>query len=109
MLSIGQLDRQIKIQSPTFTQNNYGENTKTYSTLYTLWAHVDWKKSDRDEESQEQVQTTDVIFTIRNLGVDILSTYIVVYETKTYVIHGIKEVDGRERFLELETKLKDNN
>ena len=109
MLSIGQLDRRIVVQSPTYTSNSYGEETKVYATAYTLWAHTDWKASKRKEESQEQVQGTDVIFYVRNLGVDILGTYRIEYDSKTYIIHGIKEIDGREKFLEIETKLKDNN
>ena len=109
MLSIGQLDRRIEIQSPTYSTNTYGERTKVYSTIYTLWSHLSWKSSKRKEESQEQVQGTDVVFYIRNLGVTILGTYRIEYDSKTYIIHGIKEIDGREQFLELATKLKDNN
>ena len=109
MLSIGQLDRRIEVKSPTYTKDSYGEETKVYDTLYTLWAHADWKASRRKEESQEQVQGTDLVFYVRNLGITILGTYRVVYDSKTYIIHGIKEIDGREQFLEIETKLKDNN
>ena len=108
MLSIGQLDRRIKILSPTYTRNKYGEETKTYATLYTLWAKVDWKSSNRKEGSQEQTNRTDVIFYVRNLGVGISTTYRVDFEDKIYIIHGIKEIDGREQFLELETRVKDN-
>jgi head-tail adaptor len=109
MLSIGQLDRRIEVQRPTYTTDSYGEETKVYATLYTLWAHADWKASRRKEESQEQVQGTDLVFYVRNLGVTILGTYRIVYDEKTYIIHGIKQIDGREQFLEIETKLKDNN
>tara|TARA_R110002020_G_scaffold36176_5_gene108807 strand:- start:676 stop:1002 length:327 start_codon:yes stop_codon:yes gene_type:complete len=108
MLSIGQLDRRIEVKGVTYTKNSYGEDTKVYETLYDLWAHVDWKASKRKEESQEQVQGTDVVFYIRNLGVSILGTYRISYDSKTYIIHGIKEIDGREKFLEIETKVKDN-
>jgi head-tail adaptor len=109
MLSIGQLDRRIEVQSPTYTKDSYGEETKVYATLYTLWAHTDWKASNRKEESQEQVQKTDLVFYVRNLGITIQGTYRIEYDSKTYIIHGIKEIDGREKFLEIETKLKDNN
>ena len=109
MLSIGQLDRRIEVQSPTYTIDSYGEETKVYATIYTLWAHADWKASRRKEESQEQVQGTDLVFYVRNLGITILGTYRIKYDSKTYIIHGIKEIDGREKFLEIETKLKDNN
>ena len=66
MLSIGQLDRRIEVQSPTTTIDSYRERTKEYDTLYTLWAHADWKASRRKEESQEQVQGTDLVFYVRN-------------------------------------------
>jgi len=108
MLSIGQLDRRIKILSPTYTRNKYGEETKTYATLYTLWAKADWDSSNRKEESQEQVNRTDLVFYVRNLGVDIRTTYRVEYNGEIYIIHGIKQIDGREQFLELETRIKDN-
>ena len=108
MLSIGQLDRRIKILSPTYTRNKYGEETKVYATLYTLWAKADWESSNRKEESQEQVNRTDLIFYVRNLGVDIKTTYRVDFEDEIYIIHGIKQIDGREQFLELETRIKDN-
>ena len=109
MLSIGQLDRRIEVQSPNYTEDDYGGQSKVYVTIYTLWAHVDWKASKRKEESQEQVQGTDVVFYVRNLGITILGTYRILYDDKTYIIHGIKEIDGREKFLEIGTKLKDNN
>ena len=109
MLSIGQLDRRIAVHSPSYEGDSYGEQIKTYIELYTLWAHTDWKASKRKEESQEQVQGTDLVFYVRNLGITILGTYRIVYDSKTYIIHGIKEIDGREKFLEIETKLKDNN
>ena len=114
MLSIGQLDRRIVVNTQTSTSDKYGEQIKTFVLKYTLWAHVDWKSSRRKEESQEQVQGTDLVFYVRNLGdikaeLSILGTYRIVYDSKTYIIHGIKEIDGREQFLEIETKLKDNN
>ena len=108
MLNIGQLDRRIKILEPSYTTNKYGEETKTYALIYTLWAKVDWKSSNRKEESQEQTNRTDVVFYIRNLGVDILTTYRIEYESETYIIHGIKQIEGRERMLELATRIKDN-
>ena len=109
MLSIGQLDRRIEVNAPTSITDKYGEGIKTFSLKYTLWAHVDWKSSKRKEESQEQVERRDVVFYVRNLGITILGTERIEYDSKTYIIQGIKEIDGREKFLEIETKLKDNN
>lgn len=112
MLTIGDLDRRIIVQSFTNETNKFGEVIKTYNTLYTLWAKMDWKKSDRAEDSQEFVQNTDIVFYVRNMSdVTILSNYRIKVdgEDPTYIIHGIKEIDGRDRFLEIETKLKDND
>ena len=114
MLSIGQLDRRIELQTPVYTQDRFGEEVITYQTLSSLWAHVDWKSSRRKEESQEQVQGTDVVFYIRQVGfassiVIKMGTYRIEYDSNTYIIHGVKQIDGRDKFLEIETKLKDNN
>jgi SPP1 family predicted phage head-tail adaptor len=114
MLSIGQLDRRIEIFKPTYVKDAYGQSIKTYVSLISCWAHIDWKTSRRKEESQENVQGTDVVFYIRKLGfasgiIIEMGTYRIEYDSNTYIIHGIKEIDGREKFLEIETKLKDNN
>lgn len=108
MLSIGQLDRRIEIMEPVYVTNKYGEETKTFALKYTLWAKADWKTSNRKEESQEQVQKTDLVFYVRNLGITLLGTYRIEYNNKTYIIHGIKEIEGREQFFEIETRIKDN-
>ena len=108
MLSIGDLDRRIIIESPTNSINKYGERTGTWATAYTLWAKIDYKKSDRQEQSGEYVEVTDTVFYVRNLGVTILGTYRINYDSKYYYIHGVKEIDGRKKFLELSTQVKDN-
>ena len=108
MLKIGELDRRIIIESPSSSQNAYGEKTFTWATAYTVWAKINWRKSNRKEESQELVQVSDLTFYIRNIGVIILGTYRINYDSNYYYIHGIKEVDGRNQFLEFETQLRDN-
>lgn len=37
----GLLTERIRIDTPTTTQNAYGESTTTWSTLATVWASVD--------------------------------------------------------------------
>lgn len=108
MLKIGELDRRIEIEKRVASVDNYGESIITFSTAYTVWAKVDWKRSDRDEDSQQVVQNSDLTFYIRNLDVTIQSNYRIKFDEKYYYIHGIKEIDGREQFLELETQIKDN-
>ena len=114
MLSIGQLDRRIEIFKPTYAKDAYGQSIKTYASLLSCWAHIDWKSIDRKEESQENVQGTDIVFYVRQIGfipsiIILLGRSRIEYNSNTYIIHGIKEIDGRDKFLEIETKLKDNN
>ena len=54
-----------------------------------------------------QVQVSDVVFYIRNLDITIDSDMRILYNSKYYFVNGVKEIDGRERFLEIETKEKE--
>tara|TARA_R110002020_G_scaffold163976_2_gene350290 strand:- start:1055 stop:1378 length:324 start_codon:yes stop_codon:yes gene_type:complete len=107
MLIAGELDRRIRIEQATNSINDYGERTKTYSTYKTVWAKVDWKRSSEKEESNQRVQVSDIVFYIRNLDIIIVPDMRILYNTKYYYVNGVKEIDGRERFLEIETKEKE--
>ena len=108
MLKIGELDRRIRIESPTSTTDNYGARTFTWSTVSTVWAKVLFKKSDNKEESQEMTNILSAFFYIRNLGITLAATYRILYDGKYYYINGYKEIDGREQFIEIEGIEKDN-
>ena len=107
MLTAGDLDRRIRIDQVTNTINDYGERIKSYSLYKTVWAKVDWKRSSEKEESNQRVQVSDVVFYIRNLDITIDSDMRILYNSKYYFVNGVKEIDGRERFLEIETKEKE--
>jgi SPP1 family predicted phage head-tail adaptor len=107
MLIAGELDRRIRIDQVTNTINDYGERIKSYSLYKTVWAKVDWKRSSEKEESNQRVQVSDVVFYIRNLDITIDPDMRILYNSKYYFVNGVKEIDGRERFLEIETKEKE--
>ena len=107
MLIAGELDRRIRIDQVTNTINDYGERIKSYSLYKAVWAKVDWKRSSEKEESNQRVQVSDVVFYIRNLDITIVSDMRILYNSKYYFVNGVKEIDGRERFLEIETKEKE--
>lgn len=109
MLNIGELDRRIKVETPTSSTNKYGERTFTFALKYTLWAKVLFKKSDNKEQSQEMTNVSAAFFYIRNIGVTIAPTERIVYDSKYYYINGLKEIDGREQFIEIEGIEKDND
>lgn len=107
MLTAGDLDRRIRIDQVTNTINDYGERIKSYSLYKTVWAKVDWKRSSEKEESNQRVQVSDIVFYIRNLDITIDPDMRILYNSKYYFVNGVKEIDGRERFLEIETKEKE--
>jgi len=107
MLIAGELDRRIRIDQVTNTINDYGESIKSYSLFKTVWAKVDWKRSSEKEESNQRVQVSDIVFYIRNLDITIDPDMRILYDSKYYFVNGVKEIDGRERFLEIETKEKE--
>tara|TARA_R100001530_G_scaffold130396_1_gene101318 strand:- start:667 stop:990 length:324 start_codon:yes stop_codon:yes gene_type:complete len=107
MLIAGDLDRRIKIEQSENTINDYGERTKDYTLYKNVWAKVDWKRSSEKEESDQRVQVSDVVFYIRNIDIRIDPEMRILYDSKYYYVNGVKEIDGRERFLEIETKEKE--
>ena len=106
-MTIGELDRRIILQNPTATANGYGEQTFTWADYRTVWSHVNWKGGSRSDESDLITSTTKVVFTIRNLDISgLTNTTRIFFDSKYYFIHAIKQIDGREQFLEIETEEK---
>lgn len=106
-MQIGELDRRVTLQSSSRLANNYGEAELTWANYRTVWAKVDWDGGKVNEELEKITATSDVHIYIRNLDIEIDTTYRVSYDNKFYYIHAINEIDGREAFLELITKQKD--
>ena len=106
-MQIGELDRRIELQNPTQTTNSYGEVTQTWSAYKTVWSHVNWEGGSRDEESSVITAMTKVVFTIRNIDLNGLTSKTrIKFNNKYYFIHVLKQIDGREQFIELETEEK---
>ena len=111
MLKIGELDRRIVIQLPESTPNDYGEVEFVYEELTTVWAKVYHKSGKATEESDEMVSVNTTICYIRNIGElisEVTEQYRIFYTDKYYYIETINEIDGRETFLEIITKEKNN-
>ena len=106
-MQIGDLDRRIVLEAPTKVSNTYGEETLTWATYRTVWAKVDWKGGSEKVEKEKITATSKVLFYIRNLDISINEEYRISYDSKYYYINVINEIDGRDRFLELETDNKD--
>lgn len=98
--SIGELNRRIQIQRATVSASATGMEVRTWETLYTLWAKVEFPQTGQQEIflGDQQVATTRVNFTIRHrdgLG----EKDRVVYLEQEYDILNIIEHGGRREYL----------
>ncbi len=98
------MDRRVTIQSFSTAANDRGEPIKTWSTVTTVWAMVEWKRANEDVESGKETVVNNVIFTIRYRTMD--ETMRIVFDSENYDIKSIEEMTdrGRKRYLRIVTE-----
>ena len=103
-MSIGKMRYEVQLQKPTNTRDTGGGLTETWSTLANLWADIKpLRGAETYRQGQVQEKTTHLI-TIRYRR-DIGTNYRILYDSDNYNIKYIKNLDNRDRFLELECEL----
>ena len=103
-MSIGRMRYEVELQKPTLTRDAGGGITEALTTLSNIYADI---KQTRGNESLKQGQVkeqTTFIFTIRYRK-DIGTNFRILYDSDFYNIRNIKNVDNRNRFMELECQL----
>lgn len=106
MITIGELDRQVILQTMTEVQDDFGAPVKTWATYRTVWAKV-------DEGGGSEVINTGQLQSSFSLSVTIRydsavnETMRVVWKGENYRITSIKEVQ-RRMFTELHCIKPDN-
>lgn len=93
----GQLDRRITIQSFSTTTDAFGQKTKSFGTLASVWAKVVEKVGDEGENGDMISATKRVDFFIRYRS-DINEQMRITYNSKTYKIHAIQSADARQAY-----------
>ena len=104
------LDRRIKIQNYTTAANDFGELIKTWATFWTCWAGVKFTTGTEKQDGEQFIASNVVNWTIRSnatYGDNVTAKMRILYKTEYYYINVVKQL-GRSDFIELETKLKDN-
>jgi SPP1 family predicted phage head-tail adaptor len=100
MLDAGRLDRRIRLERASTSTNDFNEVVRTWALLAEVWAR--WMPV-RDEERWQAGQIGATVtdrFQIRwraftpPLG----PTDRLIYEGRTYEIHGVKELGRRQGF-----------
>lgn len=93
----GELDRRITIQSYTTTTDAFGQKTKSFGTLASVWAKVVEKVGDEGENGDMISATKRVDFFIRYRS-DINEQMRITYNNETYKIHAIQSADARQAY-----------
>lgn len=106
----GTLNRRIVIQKVSYASDKYGaKQTPTWTTHNTVWAALSYQVIGGSAEKEEAgliVATNKVMFTIR-YDSNVIPTWRVSYNSEIYEIERVNEV-GRQHFMELVCKVKDN-
>jgi SPP1 family predicted phage head-tail adaptor len=103
VIGAGDLDRRATIQRATVAPDAFNEPIETWASVATVWA------SKRDVSDGERFRSDQTIaglttrFVVRHSSVTATITPKdrLVCEGRTYDIHGVKEVHGTRRFLEI--------
>lgn len=105
MIDPGKLDRRITLRTASVSTDAFGQSVRTYSDLGKVWAKVDFRTVKEDEETSKLTSINKVRFTIRYRS-DVDAKTKILWNGDTYEIEGIS-LEGRERYLILETILRD--
>lgn len=104
MISAGELDRQIQLQSFTSAPNDYNEEIPSWSTYANVWAKMEFHTSTEATASARQYAEMGLYFTIRyRAGIE--PEHRIIFEGATYRIIGRPREIGRRRFQKLQASL----
>lgn len=92
-MNIGEFRYKIIIQQPTLTKDEYGAESITYTTVYTLKAAKKQLGGSKGVDAEEIFTSSNIVFTthFRNITEDM----IVLYEDVKYRINQIVEIPFR--------------
>ena len=103
-MSIGRMRFEIELQKPTNTRDAGGGITEVYTTLSNLYADIEQTRGNESLRQGQVKEKTTHIFTIRYRR-DIGTNYRIRYDSDNYNIKNIKNIDNRNRYLEVECEL----
>tara|TARA_R100001510_G_scaffold31668_4_gene28321 strand:- start:1464 stop:1787 length:324 start_codon:yes stop_codon:yes gene_type:complete len=103
-MSIGKMRFEVALQKPTNTTDAGGGITEEYTTLSNLYANIEQTRGSESLRQGQVKEKTTHIFTIRYRR-DIGTNFRILYDSDAYNIKTIKNVDNRNRYLELECEL----
>ncbi len=108
-MNIGKLDRLVVIKQGSFTQDAYGENIRSTSTLASVWARFEFEKGKAGYEADTFIGTSPAKMTIRyRSDIQISPKHYIEYNSKDWFIRSIEEIGRKEGLiLRVEEKTTD--
>ena len=103
-MALGRMRYKVELQKPTNTRDTGGGLTEAFSTLTTLFADIEQTRGNESLKQGQVKEQTTHIFTIRYRK-DIGTNMRMLYDEDAYNIRNIKNIDNRNRFLEVECEL----
>lgn len=94
-MKFGRLNTRIEIQRATSTRDDWNHETKTWSVLHNIWAHVSQENTTLTGEAGAVSHVMRWKFRVRYLD-GLKLTDRVVYDHRTLDIVGWQEVGNRE-------------
>jgi head-tail adaptor len=110
MVTIGELDRRIRIQVRSAQIDDWGGYTYSWEDSVLVWAKKFTKSGKFTNESNENVATQNVFWTIRDPEITGFgaANYRIMYNNLIYEIDSIEPIEMRDRYYEIQTTQKDN-
>lgn len=102
-LQIGQLRHQISLQSPTNSQNEYGEQTQSFDTYATIWAFIEPLSGRELLHAQQISEEIDSRITIR-YNSSVISEHRILFGTRIFEIKTIINPEERNEYQQLYCK-----
>lgn len=108
-MNIGKLDRLVVIKQATFTQDGFGENIASNSTLASVWARFEFEKGKAGYEADTFIGTAPAKMTIRyRSDIQISPKHYIEYNSKDWFIRSVEEIGRKEGLiLRVEEKTTD--
>ena len=107
-MNIGPLRERLTLNQITTAKGTDGYLTPTVTPLETVWAKVDFEQGTRKTDSGQIVEDQPYIITIRyrddltgTSDKELTKQFTLTWNSLTLIIHGIKYIDIKRRFIQL--------
>lgn len=102
-MNIGKLRHQISLQSPTNAQNDFGEQTQTFTTFATVWGQIEPLAGRELLAAQQISETIDSRITIRYNSI-LTSKHRALFGARTFEVVSPINPEERNELLQIYCK-----